>query len=52
MDVDDGSALLVGMEGRVEALGPADAPQPAVSIATVRATARHPNFANAHPRLF
>jgi len=40
------------VEGRVEALAPDDAPHPATSIGTVNsATARHPNFANAHPCL-
>jgi len=53
MDVESGATLACGVEGRVEALGPDDAPQPAMSIGTVRsATARRPNFANAHPCLF
>jgi hypothetical protein len=51
VDAEGGAALLCGVEGRVEALGPDDAPHPTMSIGTVRATVRHPNFANAHPCL-
>jgi len=52
VDAEGGAALLCGVEALVEALGPDDAPHPTMSIGTVRATVRHPNFANAHPCLF
>jgi hypothetical protein len=52
LDVDGRAALLCAVGGRVEALAPDDGPHATMSSGTVRAMARHPNFANAHPRLF
>jgi hypothetical protein len=49
LDKDGGAALLCGVEGRVEALAPDDGPHATMSSGTVRPTARHPNFTNAHP---
>jgi len=47
LDKDGGAALLC--EVRLDALAPDDGPHATMSSAMVRATARHPNFANAHP---
>jgi hypothetical protein len=40
------------VEGEVDALAPKDGPHPKIRIDTVRATARHPNFANVYSCLF
>jgi hypothetical protein len=48
LSVDAGASLVCGVEGRVDALAPNDGPHPRISIDTVRAMARHPNFVNVY----